>query len=104
VALGQPTEATASPDGGVGGGRGDQPVAQAELPAQVDGLGHSGQEGVRAGLDRDTGQVVRADLASRAVTGLDQGDLGAGRLQVEGGGQPGDAATDDGDPQSLRQP
>ena len=78
----------------------DELVAQADPTRQRDRLGHPGQERVGALVDtRDACERRGVDLAADALARLEDRHVDvAGVGQGDGGGQPTDAGTDDGDP------
>ncbi len=83
----------AGPHEGLPRRRLDQVAAQAEVAAEVGGVGHAGQERVGTGLhvhtDADASQAPGLDLAAEAVGRLEQGDVGV-VAEEPGGGQAGD--------------
>ena len=87
----------------------DQLVGQAELVAQLGGLGAPGQEGVGGQIDGASGELGRSELAADPVARLEHVTTGAGVAvparragdQLPGRGQPGDPRADDGDGRSV---
>ena len=85
---------------GVGG---DQPVGQAQLPAQGQGLRLLGQQAVGAGFQQKAIYRFRADNAAEARAGFQKSEVDPPVPKGVGGGKAGDAAPHDGDFGSLRQ-
>ena len=82
----------------------DEAIAEAEFAHEIGGPGLAPQDGVGAVLDDEltaagSGLGGGEDFASPAGGGLEDGagDGGLGVGKVPGGGEPGDAAADDGD-------
>ncbi len=99
-ALGEGTELAAAEQERLSRRRAHELAAQAERPAQVDGIGHARQEGVGRLVERVAGEGLGADLAAEPVPRLEHHHLErrvAGPGQLVGRAQTGDPATDDDD-------
>ena len=70
-ALGQRAQGAAAPHVGAPDGRGDELAVEAQLAAQLDALGHPGEEGVGRLVEHAAVERGRAELAADPV-GLDQ--------------------------------
>lgn len=83
------------PHGGAEDGGRFQLVGQAHLAGQADRFGAAGQQRLGAEVHRDTGDLVRPELAAEAPGGFEQRHPGSRCDQVVGGGEARDPAADD---------
>ncbi len=99
--VGQGPQAALPPEQGASLLRGDQ-IVDPQLLTQLESVGHPGYERVRSGIDEAPFEDPRLYAAAEGSR-LEDGHLRI-RAQLPGGGQPGDTATDDGNPQVLISP
>ena len=93
------SELAARPDPCFASGGGNEVVAEAELGGELDPSGHAGEERVRTAVDLVTGHRGAGDLPADGRVRFEDCDAERGlrSKDVPGGGQPGDATTNDDD-------
>ena len=75
----------------------DEPIAEADLPAQRDRLGLLDQQRVGAAVDREAVDLFAEDDAAGARRALEDDERDAAARELVRRRQPGDAAADDRD-------
>jgi hypothetical protein len=92
--LGQQPQRAPAPHVSPSRGGGHQVAVDAEGPAELDALGHAGQERVGGLVEGAAVERGRAQLAARG-SGVDDDDRGPADGQLAGGHEPGDPGADD---------